>query len=190
MTTHTDDIMADQSADETPHGEHQDHEQPAPRRRPGPKPDPSRPRSRARARAAAGSGAPSPKPRTKKAQTPDYAAAIQRTIGTIMAPAAAYAATVGNWAVMADCIAVAESSPALGEWGAQWAQQSPAMAMWLDRMAAVEPLTQGATIVLGLMAQFAVNHGKLRAGMVPGTRDIVAEITAAEDKPREHPTAA
>lgn len=148
----------------------------APRGKPGRKPSGKAPAAPAPKKAAQKPPtAPTPKkaagtPRPpQKAARVDYTSAIGALLGQFIAPATIVAVAKHDSTLLADCAAITDGVPAMGQ-VANWAAEKwPVAAAILDKVVAFGAVAGPAGGLIAMAAQLGVNHGLIPPGLVPRT---------------------
>jgi hypothetical protein len=145
-----------------------------------------------------GIGAPPPPPRARPRSTPRRGAAKgptteQKLLAAWGVPVAAFAVAgqmLNNDALRADAITAEHYGAGIAKTVAPIAENSPSFMGLLDRMSGdAAPWVAAAMVVIGMGAQFAVNHGVLRASSVASFGAVPREMLLGGQEPPAPPSA-
>jgi len=144
----------------------------APRAKPGRKPGQKTGTGRAAAKTAPApprKAIPVPKPPAPKKTTVDYRPALMNIGGELIGSAALWGLMKDNMVMLSDAAAVGNAFPAIVDGVNTAADKWPLVASILDKFLPLAEFGKSGGSVVIMMAQIAVNHGKIPPGMVPGT---------------------
>ncbi len=159
------DLGAAVAPDPAPHGVTRSGQ---PRKKPGPK-GPRGPGGRFAPKATPGAAGAKKATKASSATVTDYRPAVAGVLGQLFGGLAVGGLLRGNGAMIADAAVGDQLTPVIADLAHQAANQWAVVGVLLDKFLPMAEHTGAAVAIVAGVGQVLVNHGKLPAGLVPGT---------------------